>query len=409
MGDKKCPDCPPMGAPDWMVTYGDLMTLLLCFFVLLFSFSTMETKKFESLKESMRGAFGAMSGTSTTMGTGSARKPPKKTDSSFDSAVAKVLVKVKKKKPPKDKLEMLFAAKLAATKALKLISEEKDEVEKIVKDLEKPQSFVEETSQNTSKIKDDVKDTEVPRAQAEQQNYSGASNQKKSEPEYAARRMTPPRSQGENYDPNRSDASKIDISAGRDQNLEENTGQQKSKDKMSGKSKPKKDYQDKQNFRSENKEHDFKDPTELQRTITEHATLSGIVFNTSHDLNYAVFHFSENLLFEKNSIELKEESKEIVYKIFLDKYKKNENAFFQIEAHTDFYLPEKLNYKTTWGLAGARALSVLSFLLDETDDFDSSRFSLVSFGAYQPKYRYKNKQIKLKGNRRLEVRMFKTP
>ena len=95
MADKKCPPCPPMGAPDWMVTYGDLMTLLLCFFVLLFSFSSLETKKFESLKESMRGAFGVLKGESTTLGKGDARKPPKATDKSFDKAISRVLKKIK--------------------------------------------------------------------------------------------------------------------------------------------------------------------------------------------------------------------------------------------------------------------------------------------------------------------------
>ncbi len=34
MGDK-CKKCPPEGAPDYMLTYGDMVTLLLCFFVML--------------------------------------------------------------------------------------------------------------------------------------------------------------------------------------------------------------------------------------------------------------------------------------------------------------------------------------------------------------------------------------
>jgi len=34
---KKCKKCPPAGAPDWMVTYGDMVTLLLTFFVTMFS------------------------------------------------------------------------------------------------------------------------------------------------------------------------------------------------------------------------------------------------------------------------------------------------------------------------------------------------------------------------------------
>lgn len=46
------------GAPEWMVTYGDIVTLLLCFFVLLFSMSQIEQHKFEQLAESLRSAIG---------------------------------------------------------------------------------------------------------------------------------------------------------------------------------------------------------------------------------------------------------------------------------------------------------------------------------------------------------------
>ena len=34
------------GAPGWVVTFGDLMSLLLCFFVLMLSFSEMDRKKY---------------------------------------------------------------------------------------------------------------------------------------------------------------------------------------------------------------------------------------------------------------------------------------------------------------------------------------------------------------------------
>lgn len=47
-------------APFWMVTYGDMVTLLLTFFILLISFSIMDEKKFEMAAESLRGALGAM-------------------------------------------------------------------------------------------------------------------------------------------------------------------------------------------------------------------------------------------------------------------------------------------------------------------------------------------------------------
>ena len=41
-----------MGAPEYMNTYGDMMTLLLCFFVLLFAMSNIDAKKFE-IKEAL--------------------------------------------------------------------------------------------------------------------------------------------------------------------------------------------------------------------------------------------------------------------------------------------------------------------------------------------------------------------
>lgn len=38
----KC-KCPPAGAPEWVLTYGDLMSLLLCFFILLASLSELKS------------------------------------------------------------------------------------------------------------------------------------------------------------------------------------------------------------------------------------------------------------------------------------------------------------------------------------------------------------------------------
>ena len=56
--DSKCPECPPPGAPAWLGTFADLMSLLMCFFVLLLSFSEMDAMKFKRLAGSMAQAFG---------------------------------------------------------------------------------------------------------------------------------------------------------------------------------------------------------------------------------------------------------------------------------------------------------------------------------------------------------------
>ena len=50
------------GAPLWMTTYGDMMTLLLCFFVLLFSFSTIDIVRFKEVIVELQGALGVLSG-----------------------------------------------------------------------------------------------------------------------------------------------------------------------------------------------------------------------------------------------------------------------------------------------------------------------------------------------------------
>ncbi len=42
------------GAPKWMVTYADMVTLILVFFILLFSMSQIDLEKFEALAESFR-------------------------------------------------------------------------------------------------------------------------------------------------------------------------------------------------------------------------------------------------------------------------------------------------------------------------------------------------------------------
>ncbi|WOJ96620.1 flagellar motor protein MotB [Congregibacter brevis] len=48
----------PPGTPAWMATFADLMSLLMCFFVLLLSFSEMDVEKFKQIAGSMKVAFG---------------------------------------------------------------------------------------------------------------------------------------------------------------------------------------------------------------------------------------------------------------------------------------------------------------------------------------------------------------
>lgn len=60
---KKCPepDCPKC-LPGWLAAFGDLMSLLLCFFVLLLSMSTMDAKKVAEAAASLNGALSVLEG-----------------------------------------------------------------------------------------------------------------------------------------------------------------------------------------------------------------------------------------------------------------------------------------------------------------------------------------------------------
>ena len=59
---KKC-KCPPEGAPDWVMTYGDMMSLLLCFFIILVSLSEIKKEdQYRAIVAEVKKAFGMKGG-----------------------------------------------------------------------------------------------------------------------------------------------------------------------------------------------------------------------------------------------------------------------------------------------------------------------------------------------------------
>ena len=67
---KKKEETPAPGSPAWMATFSDLMNLLLCFFVLLFSMSTVDAKKFEAVAASFSQTFSIFEAGATAIGDG---------------------------------------------------------------------------------------------------------------------------------------------------------------------------------------------------------------------------------------------------------------------------------------------------------------------------------------------------
>ena len=67
---KRKPEDPPAGLAPWMATFSDLMNLLLCFFVLLFSMSSISEEKYNQFVASMSSAFSILDGGATAIGDG---------------------------------------------------------------------------------------------------------------------------------------------------------------------------------------------------------------------------------------------------------------------------------------------------------------------------------------------------
>ena len=61
MARKKNED-PPIKTDGWMNTFSDLMNLLLCFFVMLFSMSTIDAEKFQEVIASFSSSYSVLDG-----------------------------------------------------------------------------------------------------------------------------------------------------------------------------------------------------------------------------------------------------------------------------------------------------------------------------------------------------------
>lgn len=131
---EECEEC-VAGAPMWIVTFSDLMSLLLTFFVLLLSFADMEVKRFRQVAASLKEALGVQRdyvAEQLPMGTSIIKKefkPGKQDQIDFDN------------------IDQRFTVTPADTREMQLIAEQqkkKDEVEQAKEDEKKAAQLLEE-------------------------------------------------------------------------------------------------------------------------------------------------------------------------------------------------------------------------------------------------------------------------
>ena len=67
---KRKEDAPPAGSPAWMATFSDLMNLLLCFFVMLFSMSTIQEDKLAAFVASINSTVSIFDACASAIGDG---------------------------------------------------------------------------------------------------------------------------------------------------------------------------------------------------------------------------------------------------------------------------------------------------------------------------------------------------
>lgn len=132
----------------------------------------------------------------------------------------------------------------------------------------------------------------------------------------------------------------------------------------------------------------YLDEQELNNVISANRTERGVVLV-----------LQESILFDSGEANILDTGKPFLSKIggLLSTNLNN----VKIEGHTDSKPMSGFRYPSNWELSGARASSVVRFLIDEYN-FDMSRFSIVGYGETRPVAANSNTD-NMRKNRRVEI------
>jgi chemotaxis protein MotB len=154
--------CPPKGAPSWMATFSDMMTLLMTFFVLLLSMANMDMIKVEAGFKSLRDAFSGKSTVFNTKYIGSKKNefvvfptpviPTKNADSKSKQKNRKSADAQETKKPSKN-ISKKSTKQIQKQLGLGISVEQKKEVKKIEEEIKK--QFLEDVNKGSMSFRVD--------------------------------------------------------------------------------------------------------------------------------------------------------------------------------------------------------------------------------------------------------------
>lgn len=132
----------------------------------------------------------------------------------------------------------------------------------------------------------------------------------------------------------------------------------------------------------------FLDDQELNNVITASRTERGVILV-----------LQESILFDPGEAVILDSGKPFLTKI--GHLLKEIPNLVKVEGHTDSTPMATYRYPSNWELSGARASSVIRFLVQEYE-FNMSRFSLAGFGETQP-VESNNSTENMQKNRRVEI------
>ncbi|WP_062514047.1 flagellar motor protein MotS [Halobacillus sp. KGW1] len=159
---------------------------------------------------------------------------------------------------------------------------------------------------------------------------------------------------------------------------------------------------DKEQDKEEKKDAETEDLEELKAEVDEYIEENelGDIISATQTERGVVLVLEEQLLFETSSAEVLDGAKPFLSKVgtLLD----NIPNFVKVEGHTDNRQISSFRYPSNWELSGARASSVIRYLLDQTETLDPKRFTAVAYGETRP-IAPNDSEANWSKNRRVEI------